>query len=66
MRDTACERCAYADIATEPRRIVKGNTTIIQSAGSITCKCTSIHNMTITDDEIICSSFREKEADDGV
>ena len=66
MRNMDCKRCVYADIAKEPRRIVKGNTVIMQSAGSISCKCPSIHNMTITDGEILCSSFREKEADDGV
>ena len=55
-----CETCIFADIADGPRTIVKGNATIHQNAGSINCTCKSIHSMTITDDGMVCSEYKER------
>jgi len=57
-----CETCAFADIADEPRTIKKGNTTIYQSTGSINCTCESIHNLSISDDGIVCSEYKERSS----
>ncbi len=59
MKCTDCEKCAWADVSDKPRVIVKGNTTIYQSAGSVNCTCDHIEKMTITDDGMICSSYKE-------
>ena len=61
MKCTECVKCAWADIADQPRRIVRGSTTIYQSAGSVNCGCGHIKEMTITDDSMVCSSFKERE-----
>ena len=65
MKCTDCNKCAWADISDKPKVIVKGNTTIYQSAGSVNCTCKNIKSMTITDEGMACSSFKEA-ADEGV
>ena len=61
MKCTECSRCKWADIADKPRTIIKGGTTIVQSAGSVNCTCKNIKEMTITDDGLCCSSWLERE-----
>lgn len=61
MKNTECKRCIWADVADKPRVIVQGNVTICQSAGSVNCKCTHIKEMHITDDGMVCSSYKERE-----
>lgn len=62
MKETRCENCLYAHILDKPRMVCCGDMVMHQCAGSIVCRCTHITSITITDDGMICSSFKKREA----
>ena len=64
-RHCDCKKCIYGETVTEHRKTVRENTVIYQQPGSVNCTCEKIHEFTIGDGGIICSSFREKEGGDG-
>ena len=61
MKNTECTKCKWADVSDKPRTIIKGNTTMVLSAGSVQCTCSHIKEMTITDDGMVCSSYEDQE-----
>ena len=61
MNITRCEKCAYAEVLQKARTVRCGDMVMYQGKGSTVCRCEHITSMTITDDGMICSSFREKE-----
>lgn len=65
MITTACENCVWAEKLKRKRVIHSGDMVLVQSKGTIVCHCHEITSMTITDDGMICSSFREREVSDG-
>ena len=54
-----CKNCIYAEIVKQPRKIVKGDTTMFQSAGSVDCTCPHIRSLSFIDDELTCSEYKE-------
>lgn len=60
----SCENCIHAQVTTGRNVIVKNGVTIIQQASpggyNITCKAGTIREMSFIDDEMRCSSFRER------
>ena len=60
-----CKKCIYGETLTGHRKTVRGNAVIYQQPGTVNCTCEVIHEFTINDGGIACSSFREKEGSDG-
>lgn len=58
-----CKNCIHADVSGGPRVINRGNITIYQNKNSVNCQCENIKSLTITDGEMVCSEFKEKEND---
>lgn len=70
MTKTAeCENCIHAKVTTGTTVIVKGGKMIIQQATpggkNITCGAGTIREMSFTDGEMYCSSFRAKGDETG-
>lgn len=60
MKSTECDKCAWANISDKPRVIRNGDVTFYQPAGSIDCTCKNIERIVITEDGMICSSYKER------
>ena len=65
MIKTTCENCAWSEKLKRKRVIRSGDMVLVQSKGTIVCHCHDITSMTINDDGVICSSFREWEVSPG-
>ena len=65
MITTACENCAWSEKLKRRRVIRSGDMVLVQSKGTIVCHCHDITSIKITDDGMICSSFRKWEVCNG-
>ena len=68
MKYSDCEKCIHAKLSTKGGMVMKHGAMFIQQKGAkcLTCRAGTIKNITMTDEGMICSSFREKELKNGI
>lgn len=57
-----CKTCKHADIATNPRTIVKQGVKLVQGVGGVICTRPKVKEISITDGEMKCSGYEEVKA----
>lgn len=68
MKYADCEKCVHARVTTTGGMTVRNGVMIIQQAGgkNITCRAGTIQTITMTDEGMVCSSFRERNTENGI
>ena len=56
-----CKKCKYADVSNEERTVELNGITLTQKGGGVICTCECIKSISITDGEMVCSEYTEKE-----